>query len=104
MNGNQYNSIELIAKSMINISNNFTKIYQTLDKINTTLENNLSGIKSNTDNINTNLANVISEGNKLDINIETIDNKLVRYYDEATGGEYGYAKLVTTEGVNPIQN
>lgn len=104
MNGNQYNSIELIAKSMINISNNFTKIYQTLDKINTTLENNLSGIKSNTDNINTNLANVISDGNKLDINIETIDNKLIRYYDSANGNEYGYAKLVITEGVDPLQN
>ena len=47
MNGNQYNSIELIAKSMINISNNFTKIYQTLDKIN----NNLSNIDSKLTNI-----------------------------------------------------
>lgn len=47
MNGNQYNSIELIAKSMINISNNSTKIYQTLDKIN----NNLSNIDSKLTNI-----------------------------------------------------
>ena len=47
MNGNQYNSIELIAKSMINISNNFAKIYQTLDKIN----NNLSNIDSKLTNI-----------------------------------------------------
>ena len=47
MNGNQYNSIELIAKSMINISNNFTKIFQTLDKIN----NNLSNIDSKLTNI-----------------------------------------------------
>ena len=47
MNGNQYNSIELIAKSMINISNNFTKIYQILDKIN----NNLSNIDSKLTNI-----------------------------------------------------
>lgn len=47
MNGNQYNSIELIAKSMINISNNFTKIYQTLDKIN----NNLSNIDGKLTNI-----------------------------------------------------